>query len=86
MEIIDYIKSGEFTFCSRCGHICHLGKKDFICRKCISDLFPRGKMLELKIKEKYLFIEIERKISDILTDYRKRLAGLRGYIKSSLTS
>lgn len=82
MEIIHYIKSGEFTFCSRCGHICHLGKKDFMCRSCISDLFSRRKMSELEIKEKYLFIKIERKISDILIDYRKNLAELR----SSLTN
>jgi len=77
MEIIKYIKSGEFTFCSRCGHICHLGKKDFMCKSCISSLLTRGKMSELEIEEKQLYIEIEKTISDILIDYRKRLAELR---------
>ena len=86
MEIIHYIKSGEFTFCSRCGNICHLGKKNFMCRSCISDLFPRGKMSELEIKEKFLFIGVEQEISDILIEYRKNLAKLRGYIESSLKS
>lgn len=52
-----------------------------MCGKCTSDLFPREKMSELEIKEKYLFIETEQKISDILIDYRKRLAELRGYIE-----
>ena len=82
MEVIHYIKSGEFTFCSRCGHICHLGKKNFMCRSCTSDLFPRGKMSELEIKEKFLFIETEQKISDILIEYRKKLAELRSSLKS----
>jgi len=77
MQTIDYIKSGEFTFCSRCGHICHLGKENFMCRNCTSDLFPREEMSELEIKEKYLFIKVEQKISDILINYRKELTELR---------
>ena len=77
MEIIRHIKSGEFTFCSRCGSICHLGKKDFMCRKCISGLFSRKGMSELEIKEKQLYIIMEKDISDILIEYRKNLAELR---------
>ena len=80
MEIINFIESGEFTFCSRCGNICHLGEKDFMCKSCKSSLFSRTDLTELQIEEKYLFIEAEQGISDIIVDYRKNLAKLRGYI------
>lgn len=86
MEIIHYIKSGEFTFCSRCGHICRLGKENFMCKKCTSDLFPRNGLSELEIKEKCLFIRVEQEISDIIIGYRKELAELRNYTECSLTS
>ena len=77
VEIINYIKSGEFTFCSRCGEICHLGDKDFMCRSCMGSFCSRGKMSELEKKEKQLYIQTERDISYILVEYRKELAELR---------
>lgn len=49
-----------------------------MCKSCMSSLFSRGgKLSKLEIAEKQLYIEVENSISDIVIDYRKRLAELR---------
>ena len=77
IEVIKYIESGEFTFCSRCGDICHLRKEDFMCRSCTSSLFSRKNLSDLEKEEKQLYIEMEESVSIILREYRKELAELR---------
>lgn len=75
--LITYIKSGEFTFCSRCGDIARYGDTNFMCIKCIEDLFPKGKATSFEREEKGLARSAEEAISDIINEHRSRLAILR---------
>lgn len=67
------IKSGEFTFCSRCGRIVRYGNGEFMCTGCTVALFghagPRGESLLAK--------GYEQKISDLIYSHRAALASLR---------
>ena len=34
IEQQQFIAPGEFTFCARCGSVCHVGKQSFSCKSC----------------------------------------------------
>jgi len=73
--VFENIKSGEFTFCSVCGKICHLGPKEFICKKC-SFSHPIDRWGTLT-EEDFLYASLECDISDIIKKYRQKLNVLR---------
>lgn len=75
-ELFDCIKPGEFTFCSRCGHICRIGAKDFMCTSCKAGLFSR-KESQQEHKERLLKEKVQQQISEIIIKYREDLAKLR---------
>lgn len=67
-----YIKSGEFTFCSRCGvNVCY-DSKEFMCESCKRQLFGGKINKEIILAELY-----ESKISKLIREHRKKLAELR---------
>lgn len=70
-EVDEYIKTKEFTFCSRCGHICHLGGEDFVCIACSLD-FPVDKSKEYWSKKED--IRMEKYESDFIIEFREKLA------------
>lgn len=78
IELVEYIKPGEFTFCSRCGSICSNTNKAFMCVSCKSSLFPSSKQLsQFEMDERLLESKIEIIVSDIYKEHRKDLAKLR---------
>lgn len=76
-KLLEHIKPGEFTFCSRCGHIVRYGKQNFMCSKCNSDLFPAKNITALKRAEICLDQQFERQISDLIEQHREQVAQLR---------
>lgn len=76
-ELLSYIKPGEFAFCSRCGTICKRANKNFMCTRCIHDMFSRTKMTELEKAERIAEQSFEQQISDICKIHREFLTVLR---------
>lgn len=72
----DQIRTGEFTFCERCGHICRIGSEGFMCISCTCSLLPRQGDPDDK-EEIPLRCAVELELSGIILEYRKRLAELR---------
>ena len=84
--IDDFIAPGEFTFCSRCGEICHKGSADFMCTKCLSGpsgLHPsgfwsvEGAERDAGIEEYEATVALERAESAVFLRERKSLAKWR---------
>lgn len=75
-ELQDFIKPGEFTFCSRCGNICRWTDRDFMCTRCLRH-FNYYSRPELEEKEFKMAVQTDRAISDVLRKYRRDLAILR---------
>jgi len=67
-----YIKSGEFTFCSRCGKNVVPGPRDYMCESCMNSLFGRKVTPESGLKMRY-----ESTVSEITRKYREDLADAR---------
>lgn len=78
LNLTKFIKPKEFTFCSRCGNTCHLGGQAFTCYKC-SSVFQTERILTMIDKRK---IANERTESDLIKDFREKLALLRQKIES----
>ena len=76
-ELEQYIKPGEFTYCSRCGDVCHIGSEDFICMKC-RRIFPVEIRLSGAAKTKYdELLRRERKTSELCKYDRELMAESR---------
>ncbi|KKN64895.1 hypothetical protein LCGC14_0487290 [marine sediment metagenome] len=75
-ELQKYIKPGEFTFCSRCGHICRMGLSNFMCVGCTDSLFSKP-MTAQESEELQLKIVCQKKVSDVIMTYREELARYR---------
>lgn len=76
-ELLSYIKPGEFTFCSRCGVICKRTDKDFMCTRCIHNMFSRTKITKLEKAERITEQLFEQQVSDICMAHRNTLVQLR---------
>ena len=72
----EMIKSGEFTFCGRCGRNCRIGGKDFMCTSCKSSLFSKEETEQEQV-ERHMKQDAEKAISHIIYDYRQSLAEFR---------
>jgi len=77
-ELQKYIKTGEFTWCSRCGKIVRLGNEEFQCIKCSME-FPVDKFHLLKSeKMRHLrAIWLEKQQSKFISCFREELAEYR---------
>ena len=80
-QLIDRIKPGEFTFCSRCGKNVHYGDKDFMCFRCCVggelSLLSRTTASKKQRQEDRLRVIYEEKISRLIREHRQKLAELR---------
>lgn len=72
----DWIKPGEFTFCSRCGDICHIGGINFQCFLCLLS-FPVDIRDEQLRHEYDILHKAEKKISDVVCETREKIAKYR---------
>ena len=70
--LLEQIKPGEFTFCSRCGENVHYGKKEFMCSQCKANLFGHKVDEEELLRWRY-----ETRLSEIIRQHREDLAKLR---------
>lgn len=75
-ELIKYIRSGEFTFCSRCGKVCRVGSDEFMCTKCTNSLFSK-KESPLEFDERIALQEHEARVGSSTREYREELANIR---------
>lgn len=75
-ELQKYIEPGEFTFCSRCGHICRMGPSNFMCAGCLDSLFSKP-MTAQEAEELQLKLTCQRGVSNMVMVYRKELARYR---------
>lgn len=76
-QLIQFIKPGEFTFCSRCGMIARWGNKNFMCEKCRFNLFPIEKVSNQQFEETLLKQRYEKIVSNNIEQHREQLAILR---------
>lgn len=82
IDLIQHIKSGEFTFCSICGKNCKTGKNDFICTECSSWLFGTWRDETKQQRKERIMKEIYEEKSSFLTrKYRKDLSTYRMIFK-----
>jgi hypothetical protein len=71
-EKVDAIKGGEFSFCSRCGDNCVVGKHNYMCTRCQCSFFGISPDNEAQLK-----IQYEGQVSRLTKKLRSDIANER---------